>query len=76
MNFVNSSKILQGLIPENYMTKYYYSCPHCGANFKTGLEIKEDSLTKCEKCDNIIGKNKESLLIMFKGGGFHSNDYK
>lgn len=57
------------------MPNYVYRCKDCGHEFETFQRMSEDPLTECPECN---GKVKRVLFvpgIVFKGAGFHVNDY-
>jgi len=60
------------------MPTYEYKCEACEHAFEEFQEITAERLRKCPEC----GKLKLNRLIsggggfLFKGPGFHCNDYK
>jgi putative FmdB family regulatory protein len=60
------------------MPTYDYRCNECGDEFEHFQTMTSPVLRKCQKC----GKLKLERLIgagggiIFKGAGFHCNDYK
>ena len=64
------------------MPFYEYSCERCTYQFTAQQSIKDDPLTSCGihcpiqdigKVKRLISKN---VYVIFKGKGFHANDYK
>jgi len=57
------------------MPTYDYKCPNCG-RFEVEQRITESALESCPTCaapvKRLISRN---LSILFKGPGFHVNDY-
>jgi putative FmdB family regulatory protein len=57
------------------MPSYDYRCPKCGV-FELEQSIKDNPLTKCPKCDSDVKRLISASGVVFKGSGFHVNDYK
>jgi putative FmdB family regulatory protein len=57
------------------MAHYDYRCPKCGV-FELEQSIKEKPLTKCPKCGSDVKRLISASGVVFKGSGFHVNDYK
>jgi putative FmdB family regulatory protein len=58
------------------MPTYVYECKECNETFEVQQRITEDPLTTC-RCGT-SGKIKrviQPIAVMFKGEGFHINDY-
>ncbi len=58
------------------MPTYVYECKECNETFEVQQRITEDPLTTC-RC-GASGKIKrviQPIAVMFKGEGFHINDY-
>jgi len=64
------------------MPFYEYNCERCNYQFTTQQSIKDDPLTSCGihcpiqdigRVKRLISKN---IYVIFKGKGFHANDYK
>ena len=59
------------------MPTYQYKCLDCNLEFEIVQKMTESPLTECSKCK---GKLKRLIGsgagIIFKGGGFHSTDYR
>ena len=64
------------------MPFYEYDCELCSFQFEIQQSIKDDPLTSCGihcpiqdigRVKRLISKN---IYVIFKGKGFHANDYK
>ena len=64
------------------MPFYEYDCELCSFQFEIQQSIKDDPLTSCGiycpiqdvgRVKRLISKN---IYVIFKGKGFHVNDYK
>ncbi|HOM71483.1 MAG TPA: zinc ribbon domain-containing protein [Armatimonadota bacterium] len=58
------------------MPTYEYECLTCGHNFECFQKMTDDPISICPEC----GGSTRRLMgtgggIMFKGSGFHVNDY-
>lgn len=58
------------------MPTYEYECQDCGHRFDVFQKITDDPIASCEKCSGQVRKVIQPVGIMFKGSGFHINDYK
>ncbi|MHB0999669.1 MAG: FmdB family zinc ribbon protein [Armatimonadota bacterium] len=58
------------------MPTYGYQCTKCNHTFEVFQKITDDPLTKCEQCEGELKKLLYPVGIVFKGSGFHVNDYK
>lgn len=58
------------------MPTYVYECLKCQDNFEVEQKISEEPLKDC-KCGatNSLKRIIQPTGIMFKGSGFHINDY-
>lgn len=58
------------------MPIYVYECRTCERTFEVEQRIVEDPLTDCE-CGAVGSLRRiiQPTAVMFKGGGFHINDY-
>lgn len=54
---------------------YGYECTRCGEQFETFQRITEDALTTHEECGGELRRLLYPVGIVFKGPGFHVNDY-
>ncbi|MCX5750848.1 MAG: zinc ribbon domain-containing protein [Candidatus Saganbacteria bacterium] len=57
------------------MPTYDYKCEKCGHLFEIEQRITEDPLKYCPKCKGSIRRLINPVGIVFKGSGFHINDY-
>lgn len=58
------------------MPTYEYQCTKCERSFEIVQRITEPALTECEKCGGKMRKVVFPVGIVFKGSGFHINDYR
>jgi len=57
------------------MPTYGYRCNKCEHQFEIFQKITDDPITDCPKCDGQVSRLLFPVGIMFKGSGFHVNDY-
>ena len=57
------------------MPVYEYECTKCGHRFEVRRKFTDVPITDCEKCSGEVRKVFSAVGIMFKGSGFHINDY-
>lgn len=57
------------------MPTYAYRCKNCKHQFETIQKISEEPLKECPKCKGEIARIPFPVGIVFKGSGFHVNDY-
>ncbi|MEN6358358.1 MAG: FmdB family zinc ribbon protein [Armatimonadota bacterium] len=57
------------------MPTYVYRCKKCGHQFEIVQKMKDKPLTECPKCKGEIARLLFPVGIVFKGPGFHVNDY-
>ena len=57
------------------MPTYAYRCKQCEHEFEIVQRISEDPLTECPECKGEICRMLFPVGIVFKGSGFHINDY-
>lgn len=59
------------------MPTYVYACSDCSETFEVQQRITEDPLTTC-RCGSsgTVKRIIQPIAVMFKGSGFHINDYK
>jgi putative FmdB family regulatory protein len=59
------------------MPTYVYECQSCGKTLEREQRITEAPLTDCD-CgkEGSLKKLIQPTAVMFKGSGFHINDYK
>lgn len=58
------------------MPTYGYQCNNCGHTFEVFQKITDEPVKKCEKCEGEVRRMLYPVGIMFKGSGFHINDYR
>jgi len=58
------------------MPTFDYQCQKCGHVFEVRQAFSEAPITKCETCAGKVKKLFSPPAIIFKGSGFHCNDYK
>lgn len=58
------------------MPAYDYKCSSCGIIREITQRITEAPLTECPECGGEFKRIIRSVGIIFKGGGFHVNDYR
>lgn len=57
------------------MPTYVYRCKDCAHEFETIQRMIDDPLTICPACKGKISRLLFAPGIVFKGSGFHVNDY-
>ena len=57
------------------MPTYAYRCKNCEHEFETRQRITADALTECPECKGTLVRLLFPVGIVFKGSGFHVNDY-
>lgn len=58
------------------MPTFDYQCQKCGHVFEVRQSFSDAPVTKCESCSGKVKKLFSPPAIIFKGSGFHCNDYK
>ncbi|MBU0611634.1 MAG: hypothetical protein KKI08_27395 [Armatimonadetes bacterium] len=58
------------------MPTYEYECLKCGHTFELMQSFSDAPATKCTECNGKVKKLFSPPAIIFKGSGFHCNDYK
>ncbi|MEN6302496.1 MAG: FmdB family zinc ribbon protein [Armatimonadia bacterium] len=58
------------------MPIYEYECQKCKSVFEVQQSFSDEPLTKCTSCGGKVRKLFSPPAIIFKGSGFHCNDYK
>jgi len=54
---------------------YVYACKNCEHQFEILQKMSDEALTECPKCKGKIARVLFPPGIVFKGSGFHINDY-
>lgn len=57
------------------MPTYVYRCKNCEHQFETFQRITEDPVKECPECTGEVTRILFPVGIVFKGSGFHINDY-
>lgn len=57
------------------MPTYVYRCKSCEHEFETLQKINDDPLSECPRCSGELCRLLFPPSIVFKGSGFHINDY-
>jgi len=59
------------------MPTYVYHCSNCDQDFETDQRIVEPPLDTCILCHTTgtVKRVIQPIAVMFKGSGFHINDY-
>ena len=57
------------------MPTYVYRCRKCEHQFEIIQRMSDEPLTECPECKGEIAKLLFPVGIVFKGSGFHVNDY-
>jgi putative FmdB family regulatory protein len=58
------------------MPTYGYKCAQCDHEFEIFQKITDEPIKQCPKCKGEVKKMLFPVGIVFKGSGFHINDYK
>ena len=57
------------------MPTYEYRCTRCGHQFDTVHAVGE-TVDRCERCGGPVRRVFSVPALIFKGSGFHVNDYR
>ncbi len=57
------------------MPLYEYRCTKCGHQFEVRHGVAEN-VERCERCGATVRRVFSPVGIIFKGSGFHINDYR
>jgi putative FmdB family regulatory protein len=57
------------------MPTYVYRCKKCEHQFETLQRITADPIKECPECKGEVMRLLFPVGIVFKGSGFHVNDY-
>ncbi len=57
------------------MPTYVYECKKCQHQFETVHKISDEPVKECPKCGGEVMRLLFPPAIVFKGSGFHINDY-
>lgn len=58
------------------MPTYGYQCNKCGHTFEVIQKMTDEAIKDCEKCGGEVRRLLYPVGILFKGSGFHVNDYR
>ena len=58
------------------MPTYVYECTTCSEQTELVQRVADAPLEKCPKCGGKVRKLLFPVGIVFKGSGFHINDYR
>lgn len=58
------------------MPTYEYVCQACDEQFEVFQRITEPPVSECRRCGGPVRKLISPVGIIFKGPGFHVNDYR
>jgi len=58
------------------MPTYGYRCTACDHEFEIFQKISDEPIKECPECKGKLRKIVFPVGIVFKGSGFHINDYK
>ena len=57
------------------MPTYAYQCKACEHQFETFQKMTDEPLKQCPQCKGKVARVLFPVGIVFKGSGFHVNDY-
>ena len=57
------------------MPTYAYECKVCEHRFETFQKMTDEPVKQCPKCKGKVARVVFPVGIVFKGSGFHINDY-
>jgi putative FmdB family regulatory protein len=57
------------------MPTYGYRCKDCEHQFETLQRMTDEPIQECPKCGGPVARLLFPVGIVFKGSGFHVNDY-
>lgn len=58
------------------MPTYVYGCDACGHQFEKSQKFSDEPVRICPECQNSVRRIFQPAGIVFKGSGWHINDYK
>ncbi|MEY2844737.1 MAG: hypothetical protein RL076_283 [Chloroflexota bacterium] len=58
------------------MPTYVYACDTCQAQFEQFQSFHDEPLRTCPACQNAVRRVLQPAGIVFKGSGWHINDYR
>ncbi len=57
------------------MPTYVYRCKSCEYEFEKVQRMIEESIKSCPECNGEVARVVFPIGVVFKGSGFHINDY-
>ncbi|MFQ3548483.1 MAG: FmdB family zinc ribbon protein [Armatimonadota bacterium] len=57
------------------MPTYVYKCKDCEHQFEKVQKMSDDPICECPECNGTVSRLLFAPGIVFKGSGFHINDY-
>jgi putative FmdB family regulatory protein len=57
------------------MPTYEYRCKKCGHQFETFQKMTDEPVKTCPECSGKVSRILFPVGVVFKGSGFHVNDY-
>jgi putative FmdB family regulatory protein len=58
------------------MPTYGYQCTDCQHEFQVFQNMKDDPIAACPECEGRVKRLLFPVGIVFKGSGWHINDYR
>lgn len=58
------------------MPTYVYGCDACGHRFEKFQKFSDEPVRVCPECQHAVRRILQPAGIVFKGSGWHINDYK
>ena len=58
------------------MPTYDYRCTNCTHTFELRQSFESEPVTTCPKCDHKARRLFHTPVIIYKGSGFYTTDYK
>jgi len=58
------------------MPIYCYKCCECGNKIEVIQKVGDTAVQECNECSGTMEKIISPVSVIFKGSGFHKNDYK
>lgn len=58
------------------MPTYVYACDTCQVQFEKFQSFHDEPLRECPSCQSAVRRVLQPAGIVFKGSGWHINDYK
>jgi putative FmdB family regulatory protein len=58
------------------MPTYVYACDTCQVQFEKFQSFNDEPLRTCPTCQNAVRRVIQATGVVFKGSGWHINDYR